>query len=166
MKHERTRAIRQPTDHAGYRAAVRHYLSRPDPVAFLAAADACEEATPGHDPERYAVAQSIWRKRGEWWPPLREALTDCLAFGRTRQVTLGGWSWAFIRRSVRQSGWEKATGVAPTRYVRVILSKPGEMVARREYKVLEVARERTYWTERILDMIDHTPDLTATGKGA
>lgn len=154
-QHVKLEERQQPLGCPYYLACVRHYLARPDPVAWLAAADACLES--GY----HSVAANLWRKRGLWWPVLHPALKDCLGMGRTRQVALGGWNWCFIRRAVKQSGWEKATGLAPTRYVRVYLSKLWDAKTVFEFRIAEKARDRTYWTGRLLEMIDHVPDLTA-----
>jgi hypothetical protein len=52
------------------RAATRHYLKNPDPVGWLALADALDEAGGAVE----AFEAMIWRARARWFGPLMEAL--------------------------------------------------------------------------------------------
>lgn len=55
-----------------FRALTRHYIARPDPLAWLAAADLLEEAGD-------TVGARKWRRRGEWYTAIRRAIGDAAA---------------------------------------------------------------------------------------
>ena len=87
------------------RALTYAHLSRPDPVAWLAAADLYEERGQKGDAE---IAR-LWRRRGEWYPPLMklvEELRGC-ALHAERDLRLGPFTVGLrrARRSVVVHAW-------------------------------------------------------------
>lgn len=79
----------RPDEKKFLNSVVRCYKARPDPEAWLAVADLYEEyATPDND---FAELAGVWRWRGLYYAPLREAWASMFTTGiMSRQMNYWG----------------------------------------------------------------------------
>ena len=122
-------------------ALLKHYLVRPDPLAWLAVADYLTELQ--GDGDAYVRAIAICRRRGQWHGPLRQGWHVASAQPRRApwvEVTLGRWKVVFgmMRHWIRVR-WS-------------LTDEPAH--CRREYHLAYAALDVSYQTRRILEMID------------
>lgn len=143
-----TNQLHTPND-ALYRAFVKNYLSKPDPVAWLAAADYLDEA--GGSEGAYAHASQVWRKRGEWYPALKKPLDEV----RSRRIAP-----LDERLYLTLDGWRCEIASLGT-YVRLRWRAVESITHdwRKEHRVLIRATSRRYLVLRTIQMIDEMQGL-------
>lgn len=130
-----------------YQAMTRRYLKEPDPEAWLALADLFEE----HGETKDAA---LWRRRAAWFPTLSTALLDRRPATHPgagcRTICLGFWEFVFFSHN--------APGLfAPRVEIEAARAAPPLLPwlwMRGVFRVAHAASRKTYWTERVLGVID------------
>lgn len=139
-----------------FRHLTRHHVARSDPLAWLAASDLLLEQG---DEE----AARKWRRRGEWYPALREAV-GLIVIGRATHASLEIAVGPFLVRFVMSYSRRAARLDRILAVVKWPDARLDWWGRARQFAFFTRSGER-YLNRRTLELIDRLADIEARGAG-